>query len=169
MKRQQAGDASRKDIALIQQAGADKRAAARKLSGSKSSGGSGGSGSTKVPTSSGGVKGLSTAGANALIARIQKVSGHIQSVVNFYTSQGYSLSKAQQLAYHGIKNGTFTGAGGQTHNAPQEADPVILNAAFNITSGRSGLTAGDIKALHNMGLFNVGSLRPGVTPQSRLH
>lgn len=103
---------------------------------------------------------LTQGSQNVIYGRIDKITGQVNQMV-----QTYGLTP--QAAYHLLQNGGYvngpahtTATGKQTvsqiHINPV-GDIQILNAAYNLRSGGSGLSPGDVRALKAMGLAHPGN------------
>lgn len=100
-------------------------------------------------------KPLTQSSQNTIYNRIDKTTGLVEQLINTY-------GLSPQAAYHLLQNGgyvngpTHTTSTGKTSTSPVHFNPVgdvqILNAAYNLRSGGSGLSPGDIRALKAMGL-----------------
>jgi hypothetical protein len=91
--------------------------------------------------------------ANAVFAHIDYVTGEIQNLI----SHGIPAAQAYHLIQNGgrIQTGTSsTGAATYRTYFPNRLGTQVLNAAYNVRPGGSGLTAGDLQWLASLGIKN---------------
>lgn len=93
------------------------------------------------------------AAANAVFSHIDYVTGEIQNLVN----NGLSPVAAYHLLQNGGRVQTGTSSTGKpTYRTyyPNRLGTQVLNAAYNVRSGGSGLTSGDEAWLASLGIIN---------------
>jgi hypothetical protein len=101
-------------------------------------------------------KPLSDASQNVVYTKIDQISGTLNQLIQ--------NGATPQEAYHLLQNGGSTTLNGKSHSYTPD-NIQLLNAAYNVRNGGSGLTAGDIAALkHVFGLSTPGQRYKVATP-----